>query len=137
MPRLTRWFIKSSFIYLVLALAVGVLLAAQDSWKLQLAGLFPVYIHLLVEGWLTFLIIGVAYWMFPKFTRERPRGSSWLGWLSFFSLQAGLLLRVVAEPLHSARPAALLGWMLVISAALQWIGGMAFVVNSWNRVKEK
>ena len=74
MPTLTRWFIKTSFVYLALALAVGLLLALQPIFRLTtLGGLFPVYIHLLVFGWLTQLVFGVVYWMFPKYSTEKPR----------------------------------------------------------------
>ncbi len=74
MPALTRWLVKTSFIYLLLAIGVGVLLALQSTvqWTV-IGGLFPVYIHLFVLGWLTELIFGVVYWMFPKYSNERPR----------------------------------------------------------------
>jgi len=137
MPALTRWYIKTSLVYLVLAFLLGLLLAAQNIWALPFSGLFPVYFHLLAEGWITFLIIGVVYWMFPKHSREKPRGSATLGWLSYVCLQTGLLLRVIGEPLNTLQPAMIWAWVLVASAALQWLGGMAFVVNTWSRVKEK
>lgn len=79
---MTRWSIRTSFIYLGIALTVGILLAGQSLWRLPLfvSALFPGYIHLLVIGWLTLLIFGVAYWMFPKYSSERPHGSQTLGW---------------------------------------------------------
>lgn len=140
MPLLTRLFIKTGFVYFVLALVVGLLMAVQAVWKLAIpsAGLFPVYVHLLVVGWLTMLIIGVAFWMFPKYTREQPRGSEKVGWASYFLLNIGLLLRVVSEPASSVNaPGSLWGILLAVGALLQWMGGMAFVGNTWWRVKEK
>jgi hypothetical protein len=88
-------------------------------------------------GWVTQLIIGVAYWMFPKFTKEQPRGSAPLAWAVYWLLNSGLLLRVIAEPWQSVHPHPLWGWLLVGAAGLQWLGGVAFVVNTWPRVKEK
>ena len=81
MPLLTRWFIKTSFIYLILALLVGVILGTKAVWAFYppTDDLFPSYFHLLAEGWITMLIIGVAFWMFPKYTLERPRGSEGFG----------------------------------------------------------
>lgn len=137
MPPLTRWFIKSSLVYLLLALLTGIFLAAQDWLETPVGAFFPVYYHLFAEGWITFLIIGVAFWMFPKFSREKPRGSETLGWLSFACLQAGLLLRVIGEPINSLQPGPAWGCVLVLSAVLQWLGGMAFAANTWQRVKEK
>jgi hypothetical protein len=139
MPPLTRWFIKTSLVYFILALTVGLLLAVQGIWSLslRLAGMFPVYIHLLVEGWLTLLIMGVVFWMFPKYTRGRPRGSEALGWATYILVNVGLIIRVISEPINTQQPAMLWGWLLVTAAVLQWSGGMAFVANTWSRVKEK
>lgn len=141
MPPLTRWFIKTALVYFILALVAGLLLAMQNVWESlrSLGGLFPVYIHLLVEGWITMLILGVVFWMFPKFSREHPRGSEKLGWISYVLLNTGLLLRVVGEPMGAITAGAgnLWGILLAASALLQWLGGMAFVVNTWGRVKEK
>ena len=102
-----------------------------------LGGLFPIYIHLLVFGWLSQLIFGVVYWMFPKFTIDRPRRSENLGWWTYVLLNFGLLLRLVAEPLHTWSPSAATGWTLVLSALAQLAAGAAFVANSWPRVKER
>jgi hypothetical protein len=93
--------------------------------------LFPVYIHLLVVGWITLLILGIAYWMFPKYTRDLPRGSELLGWSSYILLNAGLALRVISEPLNALAdaPGSLWGTLLAVAALLQWMGGMAFVTT--------
>jgi len=132
MPLLTRIFIKTAMICLAFALVLGILLASGMT-----NGLFPVYIHLLVFGWLTQLIFGVVFWMFPKYSLEKPRGSEALGWWTYALLNIGLLLRAIAEPIQSARPNPLGGWMLILSASLQFLSGLLFVVNSWGRVKVK
>ena len=138
MPPLTRWFIKTSFLYLILALVTGLLLILQSTFKWTVpAGLFPVYIHLFVLGWLTQLIFGVVYWMFPKYSNEKPRGSEVLGWWTYMLLNLGLILRVIAEPIQSVQPNSLSGWTLVAAAVVQFLAGLAFVINSWGRVKEK
>lgn len=139
MPIVTRWFIKTSLVFFVAALLVGLAQAAQDVLGLSpsVAALGPVYVHLLVVGWITQMIFGVAYWMFPKYSKEEPRGSDRLAIASYAFLNVGLLLRVFAEPAHVLHPAAGLGWTLALSGTLQWLGGMAFVVNTWARVKER
>lgn len=139
MPRLARWFIKAGLLYFVLALITGVLLQARTvidlpSWVNVLN---PVYVHLLTVGWITQLIIGVAYWMFPKFSRERPRRSEKLSWAVFVLLNAGLILRIISEPRVTMRSEPDLGWMLAASAVLQTAAGWLFVINTWARVKER
>jgi len=132
MPLLTRTFIKTAMIDLALALVFGVLLALDVT-----NGLFPVYIHLLVFGWLTQLIFGVVYWMFPKYSNQLPRGRDALSWITYGTLNIGLILRALAEPLQASQASNLFGALLVLSAILQWLSGVAFVVNTWQRVKEK
>ncbi|MCL4869745.1 MAG: hypothetical protein KJ063_12325 [Anaerolineae bacterium] len=137
MPTLTRYFIKFALAYLAAALLIGAILAARSLWRLPplLSTLGPVYFHAFLVGWVTQLIFGVAYWMFPILNQTRPRGSEKLGWTTFILLNVGLAMRVIVEPLHGLRPHPLSGWLLVLSALLQWAAGLIFVLNTWNRVK--
>ena len=139
MPLVTRYFIKTSLVFFVAALLCGFLLALRPFIKLPnfVIGLTPVYFHLFMVGWVTQIIIGVAFWMFPKFTKEKPRGSQMLAWSTYVLLNGGLLLRVVAEPANAIQ--AWMGWgrLLALSALLQWLGGLAFVANTWPRIKER
>jgi len=139
MPPLTRYFLKTSLVYLALGLLVGLALALQNEFSLPVSmnGFFPVYLHLLVIGWLSQLIFGVAYWMFPKYSREMPRGRESLGWGVYVLLNFGLLLRATAEPWQSQNPGAMPAWLLVLSAVFQWLAGLIFVFNTWGRIKEK
>ncbi|HZD58520.1 MAG TPA: hypothetical protein VE136_17435, partial [Anaerolineales bacterium] len=68
MPTLTRWFVKSSLVFLVAALITGLGLSADSLWTLPafVGTLTPVYFHLFLVGWVTQLIFGVVFWMFPK-----------------------------------------------------------------------
>jgi hypothetical protein len=139
MPPLTRWFIKASLLYLVAALLLGLALAAGGLLDLPPAflALGPVYFHLFLVGWVTQLIFGVVFWMFPKQSLERPRGDERLAWTAFWLINAGLLLRAVAEPYQAVNPAGKLGWLLAVSALAQWAAGLIFVFNTWGRVKER
>jgi hypothetical protein len=137
MPLLTRMMLKTSLLYLALALLVGLM---QSGFGLmppgaRLHGLAPVYLHLFMVGWVSLLIFGVVFWMFPKFSREKPRGSEALGWGTFILINAGLILRVIGEISGPSGPG--WGWMLVFSAVLQLLAGLLFVVNTWPRVKER
>lgn len=137
MPRLTRWYLRSALLYLVLALLVALLLAARPLAMLPpaLLRLQPTFFHLFMVGWVTQLIFGVVYWMFPKYSREQPHRSETLAWSTFILLNLGLLLRVIAEPLHSPGETSPWGFLLALSALLQWFAGVGFVINTWSRVK--
>lgn len=139
MPLLSRTFIKAGLIYFIAGLTAGLLTVGQPVLNLpaSFGVLYPVYIHLLMVGWVMQLIIGVVYWMFPKFSKDRPRRSDRLGWAVFGLLNAGLILRAIGEPLNTLKPEWHLGWTLAISAILQLMAGWAFIVNTWGRVKER
>jgi len=139
MPSLTRWYIKTGIVYLIAALLLALVLAWPNADNLPTFIRFmnPVYFHLFLVGWVTQMIFGVIYWMFPIITRARPRGPEWLGWASFILLNAGLLLRVVGEPLTGTRPEAGFGWLLAVSALLQWLAAAIFVILAWPRIKER
>lgn len=139
MPRLTRWYIKTALAYLATALLLAFLLALPTTIPLptHIRVMTPAYFHLFLVGWVTQMIFGVIYWMFPIITRARPRGNEAVGWASFILLNVGLILRVVGEPLVSLRPEGWFGWLLALSALLQWLAGLLFVLLAWPRIKEK
>ncbi len=136
MPLLARFYIRTSFLYLALALLAGAVLAAVSVLDLpaSLRTFTPSSLHLFAVGWVTQLIFGVVYWMFPTASRERPRGSEPLAWATFLLLNLGLILRVIAEP-RAGPGGEAWGTVLLISALLQWLAGLAFVANSWGRVR--
>ena len=139
MPTLTRWYLKSALIFFILALLAAFLQSGQNIVTVPafINALGPVYIHLFLVGWVTQLIFGVVFWMFPKYSIERPRGSEPLGWATFWLLNIGLFLRAAGEPIMATQPSLFVGWTLVVSALLQWLAGIFFFANTWGRVKEK
>lgn len=139
MPKICRYYIKAGMLYFVLAFAVGLIMALHPFVPLipNAAALRPVFFHMVMIGWISQLIIGVAIWMFPKYTRDMPRGNDRLSWAVFVTLNSGLALRVVFEPLAAFNPGGDFGLLLTVSAALQLAAGWMFVLNTWGRVKER
>ncbi|WP_199589688.1 hypothetical protein [Lujinxingia litoralis] len=136
MPTLSRVFIKFGLVYFVGAMCAGLGMAGSGGvWS---AVLWPTYVHLFVVGWITQCIVGVALWLFPRWSKAQPRGPVWLGWVSLVGLNVGLVLRVVAEPAKYAlgSSGSVWGWLLVASALLQWGGSLAFVALIWPRIKD-
>lgn len=139
MPRLSRYFIKFGLLYFVGGLLIGTIMLAQPVFNLppEILVLRPVYLHWLTIGWLTQLIMGVAYWMFPKYSREQPRGNEKLGWTTLILLNSGLILRSIGEPIVALYPNAGLGWLVALAAILLFLASWAFILNTWTRVKER
>ncbi|KXK50302.1 MAG: hypothetical protein UZ13_02601 [Chloroflexi bacterium OLB13] len=139
MPTLSRYFIKTGMLYLIAGLAMTLAMFLQPllGWSSVLQAFYPVYLHFIFVGWVTQIIMGVAYWMFPKKSKEDPRGNPLWGWAVYVCLNVGLLLRAVGEPTMAVNPASGWGWTLTLAAALMLAAGWIFVCISWNRVKER
>ena len=139
MPTLARWFIKLGMVYFVVGLTRGAIMLAQPvmGWSARLQLLRPVYLHFLFIGWVTQLIMGVGYWMFPKLSRETPRGSAKLGWAVLVLLNLGLVLRAVGEPLVVLTPQAGFRWMVALASMCLLLAGWGFILNTWGRIKER
>lgn len=139
MPRLTRWYLRAGLLHLIVGLGLtaagGLSLLRPFGWALTSAG--PAALHLLVVGWVTQVIFGVVWWMFPRHTKAAPYGSVRLGWATFACLNTGLILRLVAEPALGAADAAWHSGAVVVSALLQWAASICFAVNTWPRIKER
>ena len=115
----------------MVCLLLGLVAGALATVSPGMAAIRPTWIHLITVGWLTQLIFGVASWMFP-----RPRmevNTDALGWFGFWSLKAGLLLRVIGEPLRVFTGQG--GVLLVVSAVLQLGAVASLVLTLWPRVR--
>lgn len=136
MPALSRWCIRMAFAYLIGGMAIG-------SWMLILKaargyGLSPpwptLHAHVLLVGLLLMLIFGVAFWMFPRVQGHRSRRG--MGWLGFALINAGVLGRVVAEPLADQGRGPI-AWRVAlgVAAVLPVLGAASFAVALWPRVR--
>lgn len=138
MQLLSRWFVKSAMICLILGVFMRVSTAFSmmnlllPTWWTRVG---PTATHLLTVGWLTQLIFGVAFWLFPKHTKENPRGNEYLGWFSFITLNLGLVLRTIGEPFFIATHSSVFGWLIAISALLQSIALIAYAIMIFPRIK--
>lgn len=139
MPTLSRWFIKIGMVYFVIGLSMGAVMLLQPAldWSPRLQLLRPVYLHFLFIGWVTQIIMGVGYWMFPKYTKEKPRGNERLGWAVLILLNVGLILRSIGEPMMIIEPGTTYGWILAIASMCLLFAGWGFIFNTWGRIKER
>jgi hypothetical protein len=76
MPTITRTLIKTALGYVLIGMLLSLLGFIHLAWPRHplLAYLQPTALHLIVVGWLTQLIFGVALWMFPPWSKAQPRG---------------------------------------------------------------
>ena len=137
MYRQARFFVRTALLWLLAAFIVFALLLLNQGFNIdgRIAALQPVAYHLLMVGWATQLIAGVALWMLPPFSKEKPRGNEALGWVTYFALNIGLALRVIGEPANTISPSPLFAIMLALSAVLQVTAIWCLVFALWPRVK--
>ena len=139
MPPLTRWFIKTALLCFVASLLLGLAMQVK-SVTLAFPALmvaWPGYLHLLMVGWITGLIMGVAFWLFPRPDRNRAAPPEQLGWTAYGCLYSGLLLRLLAEPATALDPTAAIRGLLPVSGLLQLVAAVAFVLLIWPRVRAR
>jgi hypothetical protein len=151
MPATSRAFVKASILYLGLGAILGALLLI-NRWILlgpTVTILRISHIQFLIVGWLTQLILGVAWWLFPPLASgQRPgeprlvrrgqaqRGNEPLFWATFLCLNAGILLRAVFEPVYNLTQTSFYSTLAGISGLFLLAAAVAFVANMWARVRE-
>ncbi len=140
MPTLARYYIRTAFVWLVLAFGLGIAMLISQLWNLKsnpLAALQIVFYHALMVGWVTQLIVGVAIWLFPVHTREQPRGNEKIAWSAYATFNLGLGLRSMVEPLLQWTPSGLVKGAVVVAANLQVAALWLILLMLWPRVKGK
>ena len=122
MPATSRAFVRVSILYLCLGAIFGALMFIQRFLPLGAwVGYLRVsHIVMLIVGWLTQLILGVAWWLFPP-------------------LQIGLRgdsPQPICEPLFSLTKIGLFGALIGLSGILLFVAAISFTLNMWGRVRQ-
>ena len=131
MPRVSIWFIRAALAYLLAGFTLGAMLLASRGLPLPLGvwRWLPVHLELLLVGWLVQLVMGVAYWIFPRFGMTRAaRGREGLAWLALALLNGGVwavCLAVLRGPPGLA----------VVGRAAEVLAAATMAVNVWARTR--
>lgn len=136
MQTLHRVFIKTAILYLLTGTALGGFMLVNKGWlKIGISREWvTLHNHLISVGFIMMMIMGVAYWMFPRPSGVALRDISRdpLPWANYCLLNLGLVLRVLSEPFPGVGMAER---GLVVSALLQMLGIFLFVISIWKRVR--
>ena len=130
MPRLSQWYVKLSFGYLLAGFTVGALLLANKGRPLHPAlwSLLPAHIEWLLLGWVAQLTLGVAFWILPRFWQAPRRGRTTGAIVAIVLLNAGILLVSLGAVLGLGAWAVAAGRLLEIGAAA------SFAHAAWPRI---
>jgi hypothetical protein len=131
MPLLSVFFIRTALIYLSLGFTFGGLMLFNKGITVMPAvwSLLPAHIEFLLIGWTIQLILGVAFWILPRFSRGPTRGKEEIAWLSYFLINAGIWMDILSPLFHELPWLPFLGRLFEVGAAVTFAG------YAWGRVK--
>jgi hypothetical protein len=117
--------------YLLLGFTFGGLLLINIGIPIStwIWSLLPAHIEFLLIGWVVQIVIGVAFWILPRFSLEPRRGKESLAWLAIILLNLGIFL-IGSSPLISISV-----WFTTFGILSQAVAGFTFVLYAWPRIK--
>lgn len=137
MYTLVRRFIKTGIAFLFAGLALGLWMMVRR----ELFGVWPdpylasAHAHAVFVGFVMFLILGVALWLFPRAAKDDTRYTPGRAEAAYWILVAATLLRFVSEAARSEVDHPALGWMVVLGGAGQ-LGGLGlYFWTMWTRIR--
>lgn len=132
-----RRFIKTAIGFLAAGLALGVFLLVRR----ELFGIWPhpylvsAHAHAVLVGFVMFLILGVALWLFPRAEkgdeRYRPERIDAVYWI----LATATAVRFLAEVLKAWYAVGWLSWVVVLGGAGQALGLFLYFWIMWTRIR--
>jgi cbb3-type cytochrome oxidase subunit 1 len=118
-------FLKASLVWLVLGVTLGVAMAAHPVWTVYR----PAHLHMVLLGFVTMMIYGVAYHVIPRFAAtplQGARAARWHWWASNGGLAfmvAGFVLRADGMKLGTV--------VLASGGVLSALGAYTFAYLMW------
>jgi len=138
MHTMVRRYIKTGIGFLVAGLLTGLYALVRR----ELSGVWPnryivsAHTHAVLVGFVIFLILGVALWLFPRApkgdTRYRPERIA----VAYWVLTIATAARFLAELARAWRGAdAWLAWIVVLGGAGQVVGILLYFWTMWTRIR--
>jgi hypothetical protein len=129
MPRLSVWMLRLSLLALLAGSLPGAwLLATEPAFHPSTPALRLLHRELMLFGWLAQFVLGVAYWIFPRYPRAPARGSPRLAWATFCLFEGGLGLTLAG--VGAGLPS--LAWS---GRAMLGGGTGGFLLLLWRRIR--
>ena len=123
-----RAFLKASLSWLAAGVSLGVAMAAHPLWTVYRL----VHVHMLLLGFVTMMIYGVAYHVIPRFagfpihSRRAPVAHWWISNTGLAMMATGFAIRV-----HDASAGTI---VLASGGTLSAIGAYTFVYVIWRTI---
>lgn len=137
MHTMVRRFIKTGILFLFLGLAIG----TYALFRRELVGELPnpylvsAHTHLVFGGFVVFVILGVALWLFPRPAADDQRYWPELVQFSYWILAIGTLSRTGSEALRTFGDLESLRWSIIAGASMQLVGFGVYFWTMWPRIR--
>ena len=137
MHELVRRFIKTGVGFLV----IGILLGAYMLVERELFARWPspylvsAHAHVVLVGFVMFLIMGVALWLFPRPERGADRYHPERAQFAYWLLTLATATRFGFEAARAWTTATWLGWLVVAGGLGQAVGLVLYFWTLWPRIR--
>lgn len=137
MYTLVRRFIKTGIGFLFAGLVVGAILLIRR----ELYGIWPhpylvsAHAHAVLVGFVIFLILGVALWLFPRAQKDDLRYRPARVEAAYWILLLGTGSRFLGEVLRVWLQGRWLAWLIVLSGLAQVLGLVVYFWAMWTRIR--
>lgn len=137
MYTLVRRFIKTGIAFLFIGIALGLWMLVRR----ELFGVWPdpylvsAHAHLVLVGFVLFLILGVALWMFPRPAKDDQRYRPVLAETAYWLLLFGTAGRFLAEAARAWVSTPALGWVVLLGALSQTAALAVYFWTMWTRIR--
>lgn len=137
MYTLVRRFIKTGIAFLCLGLGLGFWMLVRR----ELLGVWPspylisAHTHAVFVGFVMFMILGVALWLFPRPSRGDERYRPALVEVAYWLLLTGTIGRFVGEASQAWVSFSFLGWIVVLGGMAQIAGFGVYFWTMWTRIR--
>jgi heme/copper-type cytochrome/quinol oxidase subunit 1 len=134
---LVRRFIKTGIGFLGVGLALGIYMLAQR----ELFGGWPhpylssAHAHAVFFGFVVFVILGVALWLFPRAAKGDTRYRPELIAVAYWILTIATVVRLTGETWRVWVVAGWLGWTVLLAGLGQVVGLGVYFYTMWSRIR--
>jgi hypothetical protein len=134
---LVRLYLRTAFVFLALGLVSGLWIEFQlVTGGVISHGMIVAHVHLLLVGFLLLMILGTAFWLFPRSGRGQPIGPyPNLVAFAYALLAGGTLARAVTEFFDIQLTAQVWAYIRLASSTGQVAGVLIGIVALWGRVR--
>lgn len=137
MHSLARRYLKTGIFFLVAGLALGLYALlrreAGGSWPSRYIA--SAHAHVILVGFVMFMILGVGLWIFPRPRKEDVRYRPGLAELAYWLLTVGTAARFVGEILRAGASDVWLRWMVMGGGVGQAVGLVVYFWTMWTRIR--